>query len=192
MKTLKGTQTEKNILTAFAGEAQARDRYDFFASQANNEGFVLISHVFTETALQEKEHAKRLFKFLQGGEVEITASYPAGTVSNCEVNLIESAAGEHYEHTDMYPTFANVAEKEGFLEVASAMRHIAIAESFHEKRFLALADFVKKGQMFVREESSVWRCLNCSYITEKSKHAPELCPACAHPQKYFSVFECMF
>jgi len=192
MKSLKNTQTEKNILTAFAGESQARNRYDYFASQAKAEGYVLISQIYIETALQEKEHAQRLFKFLEGGEVEITASYPAGIIANCETNLIASAAGEHFEHTEMYPSFTTVADNEGFPEIASVMRHIAIAEAHHEKRYLKLAEHVKNGSMFVRKENTVWKCLNCCYVTDASKSAPEICPACAHAQKYFAALECMF
>ena len=136
MKSLKGSQTEKNILTAFAGESQARNRYDYFAGRAKNDGFVLVQEIFVETALQEKEHAKRLFKFLEGGEVEIQAAYPAGVLAGSEANLLAAAHGENYEHTEMYPSMAATAEKEGFSEVAFVMRHIAVAEAYHEKRFL--------------------------------------------------------
>lgn len=184
MKSLKGTQTEKNLLTAFAGESQARNRYDYYAAQAKKDGFVLVQHIFLETALQEKEHAKRLFKFLEGGEVEIAAAYPAGVIAGSEANLLEAAAGEHYENTEMYPGFADVAEKEGFNEIACVMRNIAVAEAYHEKRFLTLAKAVKEETMFVRTSETTWRCLNCGYLVT-AKTAPQMCAACAHPQAYF-------
>lgn len=151
MKSLKGTQTERNILTAFAGESQARNRYDYFAGAAKKDGFVQIADIFTETALQEKEHAKRLFKFLEGGDVEITAAFPAGIITGTEANLYAAAAGEHHEYTEMYPSFANIADSEGFSEVACVMRNIAIAEQYHEERFLAFAKNIKEGRVFVRE-----------------------------------------
>ena len=185
MKKLKGTQTEKNLLTAFAGESQARNRYDFFSGQAKKDGYVLVQQVFTETALQEKEHAKRLFKFLEGGEVEISAGFPAGVIGGSEANLLASAGGENHEHTVMYPQFALTAEKEGFPEVAAVMRHIAVAEAYHEKRFLNLAKRIKEGSMFVRSKPTVWRCLNCGCLVEGDT-APKECPACAHPQAYFA------
>ena len=168
MKSLKGTQTERNILTAFAGESQARNRYDYFAGAAKKDGFVQIADIFTETALQEKEHAKRLFKFLEGGDVELTA------------------AGEHHEYTEMYPSFANIADSEGFSEVACVMRNIAIAEQYHEERFLAFAKNIKEGRVFVRETPVVWRCRNCGCLVTGT-HAPALCPACAHPTAHFEV-----
>ncbi|MEG2173092.1 MAG: rubrerythrin family protein [Desulfovibrionaceae bacterium] len=186
MKSLKGTQTEINILTAFAGESQARNRYDYWASKAKADGYVLVAHVFTETALQEKEHAKRLFKFLEGGEVVINAGYPAGTISDSETNLRAAAAGEHHEHTEMYPSFAQIADKEGFTEIALVMRNIAVAEAFHEKRYLELAKDIKEGRMFLRDHSVSWICQNCACIVE-GKEAPAKCPACAHPQSYFKV-----
>ena len=145
MKSLKGTQTEKNILTAFAGESQARNRYDFFAAKAKSDGYVLVRDIFQETALQEKEHAKRLFKFLEGGDVEIVGAFPAGIIGATEANLLASAAGENHEHTEMYPSFAAVAEKEGFSEIAAVMRSIAVAEAYHEKRFRALAKDIKEA-----------------------------------------------
>lgn len=184
MKPLKGTQTEKNLLTAFAGESQARNRYDYFAGQAKKDGFILVRDIFLETALQEKEHAKRLFKFLEGGEVEITAAYPAGVISGSENNLRAAAEGEHHEHTEMYPAFAAMAEKEGFAEIAAVLRQIAVAEAYHEKRFLALAKAIREGSMFVRTQETTWRCLNCGCLVT-GKTAPEICPACAHPQSYF-------
>ena len=186
MKSLKGTQTEKNILTAFAGESQARNRYDYFASKAKEDGYVFVRDIFTETALQEKEHAKRLFKFLEGGEVEIQAAYPAGVIAGSEANLIEAASGENYEHTQMYPSFADVAAKEGFSEIASVMRNIAVAEAHHESRFLAFAEAIREGKVFKNPAKKVWRCMNCGFIHE-GDGAPELCPACAHPQAYFQA-----
>ena len=186
MRTLKGTRTEKNILTAFAGESQARNRYSFFASKAKNEGFVQIADAFIETAEQEKEHAKRLFKFLEGGEAEIAAAFPAGIIGATEANLLASAAGERHEYTEMYPSFARIAEEEGFGEVAEVMRAIAAAEAYHEKRYLAFAKNIKEGRVFTREQSVTWRCRNCGY-TPEGQSAPEACPACAHPQAYFEV-----
>lgn len=186
MKSLKGTQTEKNILTAFAGESQARNRYDFFASKAKSDGFVQIGDIFTETALQEKEHAKRLFKFLEGGDVEIAAAFPAGIIGLTEANLIAAAAGEHHEYTEMYPGFAKIADSEGFSEIGAVMRAIAIAEEYHEKRFLAFAKNIKEGRVFQRENSVSWRCRNCGCIVD-GPHAPDLCPACAHPMAHFEV-----
>lgn len=187
MKSLKGTQTEKNILTAFAGESQARNRYTFFASRAKQDGFVQISDMFEETAEQEKEHGKRLFKFLEGGDVEIMAAFPAGIIDTTEANLIGSAAGENYEYTEMYPSFAETAAKEGFSEIACVMRAIAVAEEFHERRFLDFAKNIKEGRVFVRESAdTVWRCRNCGYI-HKGPKALELCPACAHPKAHFEL-----
>ena len=186
MKGLKGSQTEKNILIAFAGESQARNRYDYFAGAAKKDGFIQISDIFTETALQEKEHAKRLFKFLDGGDVEITAAYPAGIVAGTEANLIAAAAGEHHEHTEMYPSFAQIAEKEGFAEIAAVMRNIAVAEKYHEERFLGFAKNIKEGRVFVRESGVVWRCRNCGCLVF-GKEAPKSCPACAHPTAHFEV-----
>ena len=191
MKSLKGTQTEKNILTAFAGESQARNRYDFFAGAAKKDGYALVSDIFTETALQEKEHAKRLLKFLEGGEVEIAAAFPAGIIADSHSNLIASAAGENHEHTEMYPSFAATAEKEGFAEIAAVMRNIAVAEAYHERRFLALAKDIKEGRMFLREKPVVWRCRNCGCLVEGA-HAPEMCPACAHPKAYFEELNYSF
>ena len=186
MKSLKGTKTEVNILTAFAGESQARNRYDYFSGVAKKDGFVEISNIFAETALQEKEHAKRLFKFLEGGDVMINAAYPAGVIAGTHDNLIASAAGEHHEHTEMYPSFAKIADQEGFCEIAAVMRNIAIAEAYHEERFLAFAKQVKEGRVFKRESAVKWRCLNCGCSVE-GMEAPHLCPACAHPQAHFAV-----
>ena len=186
MKSLKKTRTEKNILTAFAGESQARNRYTFFAGKAKSEGFVQIADAFIETAEQEKEHAKRLFKFLDGGEVEICAAFPAGIIGATEANLVASAAGERHEHTEMYPSFAKIADEEGFSEVAVVMRAIAVAEAFHEKRYLAFAKNIKEGRVFAREQQTSWRCRNCGYVHE-GQNAPEACPACAHLKAYFEV-----
>ena len=186
MKSLKGTQTEKNLLIAFSGESQARNRYTYFASTAKNEGYVQISDMFTETANQEKEHAKRLFKFLEGGELEVAYTYPAGIISDTTSNLINSAAGERHEHTEMYPQFAQTAQNEGFGEIASVMRCIAIAEEFHERRFLDFARNIKEGRVFTREKATTWRCRNCGYL-HNGASAPHECPACAHPQAHFEL-----
>ena len=186
MKSLKGTQTEKNILIAFSGESQARNRYTYFSGTAKKEGFVQISDIFTETADQEKEHAKRLFKFLEGGDLEITASFPAGIISDTRTNLINAAAGEHHEYSEMYPQFAEVADKEGFKEIAAVMRAIAVAEEFHERRYLDFARNIKEGRVFMREQATTWRCRNCGYL-HKGTGAPDLCPACAHPQAHFEL-----
>ena len=188
MKSLKGTQTEKNIMMAFAGESQARNRYTFFSSAAKNEGFVQISAIFAETADQEKEHAKRLFKFFEGGEVEITSAFPAGIIADTQTNLINSAAGEHHEYTEMYPQFAAVADKEGFTEIAAAMRAIAVAEENHERRFLDFARNIKEGRVFSRPEKVKWRCRNCGFVCE-GKSAPNQCPACIHPQAHFELLD---
>jgi rubrerythrin len=186
MKSLQGTKTELNILAAFAGESQARNRYDFFASKAKNEGLAQIADMFTETAQQEKEHAKRLFKFLVGGEATITAAFPAGVIGSTEANLRAAAAGENHEHTVMYPDFAKIADAEGFAEIAAVMRNIAVAEAYHERRFLGFAENLKAGRVFARESSVVWHCRNCGCTVEGAK-APDLCPACAHPQAYFEA-----
>ncbi len=186
MKSLKGTQTEKNLLTAFAGESQARNRYTFFASKAKKEGYVQISNIFTETAANEKEHAERLFKFLEGGSVEIQAAFPAGVIADTAENLKEAAAGENYEWTDMYPSFAKVAEEEGFKEIAAVFRAIAVAEKQHEKRYLALRENILNGTVFKKDKVVKWRCGNCGYIHE-GKEAPTICPACAHKQEYFEL-----
>ncbi len=186
MDRVKGTETEKNLLKAFAGESQARNRYTYFRSQAKKEGYEQIAAIFEETANQEKEHAKRLFKFLEGGEVEITASFPAGVIGTTLENLRAAAAGEHYEHAEMYPEFADVAEREGFNDIASVFRAIAVAEKQHEARYLALAENIEKNRVFKREEKVVWRCRNCGFIFEGFE-APKACPACAHPQAYFEL-----
>lgn len=186
MGNLKGTQTEKNILTAFAGESQARNRYTYFASQAKKDGYVQISEIFTETANQEKEHAKRLFKLLEGGEVEVTAAFPAGVIGTTLDNLNEAAAGENYEYTDMYPGFAKTAVEEGFEEIAEIFKAIAVAEKQHEKRYLTLAANIANNTVFKRDQSVIWQCRNCGYLHEGDS-APEECPACAHPQAHFEL-----
>ena len=186
MKSVKGTQTEKNLLTSFAGESQARNRYTFFASAAKKEGFEQISAIFTETAEQEKEHAKRMFKYLEGGTVEITASFPAGVIGKTIDNLKAAAAGENEEWTEAYPHFAEVADAEGFPEIAEMYRRIAIAEKGHEERYRAFIKNIEEGTVFAKEEETVWQCRNCGYI-HVSKEAPETCPACNHPQAYFEV-----
>ena len=186
MKSLKGTKTEKNLLIAFSGESQARNRYTFFASKAKKDGFVQISKIFEETAAQEKEHAERLFKFLEGGDVEITASFPAGIIASTADNLKSAAAGEDHEWQEMYPSYAKIAREEGFAEIADVMEHIAVAEKQHSKRYKALRQNILDGKVFKKDGKIVWRCLNCGYIHEGDS-APEKCPACAHPQDYFEV-----
>lgn len=186
MPSLKGTQTEKNLLTAFAGESQARNRYSYFSSKARKEGYVQISQIFQETADQEKEHAKRFFKFLEGGEVEVAAAFPAGVIGSTVENLLAAAEGEHYEQSEMYPGFAKVAREEGFEEIASVFEHISVAERFHEKRYRALAANIENGRVFKRDEPQVWRCGNCGYLHE-GQEAPDSCPACAHPKAHFEL-----
>ncbi len=186
MPSIKGTQTEKNLLTAFAGESQARNRYDFFASKAKKDGYVQIANVFIETALNEKEHAKRLFKFLEGGEVDIAASFPAGIIGTTAENLKASAGGEHHEWTEMYPGFAKIADEEGFCEIAAVFRNIAKVEKQHEKRFLGLLKNIESGTVFKKDGVVYWKCNNCGYVHEGTE-ALEKWPACAHPQAYFQV-----
>lgn len=186
MAKCAGSQTEKNLLTAFSGESQARNRYTYWSSQAKKDGYVQIAYIFEETADQEKEHAKRLFKFLQGGEVEIGAAFPAGVIGSTLDNLKEAAAGEHYEHTEMYPSFAQKAREEGFEEIAKVFEAIAVAEQFHEKRYNALAANIEAGRVFKRDEPVVWRCRNCGYLHD-GEEAPDTCPACAHPQAHFEL-----
>jgi rubrerythrin len=183
-KSIKGTKTEQNLLKAFAGESQARSRYTFFASVAKKEGYEQISAIFTETAEQEKEHAKRFFKFLEGGMVEITASFPAGIIGTTEENLAAAAAGENEEWSELYPEFAKIAEEEGFNAVAAAFRNIAKVEAEHEKRYLTLLKRVTEEKVFEREEEIEWQCRNCGYV-HKGNKAPEACPACLHPKAYF-------
>ena len=186
MGLLQGTRTEKNILTAFAGESQARNRYGFFAKQAKKEGYEQISAIFEETAEQERAHAKRLFGFLEGGEVEVTASFPAGVIGTTVENLKASAAGENHEHTSMYPEFAKVARAEGFTEIAEVMMAIAVAEKMHEDRYLAMLANIEKGKVFKKDSKTKWKCRKCGYVHEGNT-APDKCPACAHPQAYYEV-----
>ncbi len=184
--SVKGTQTERNLLSAFAGESQARNRYTYFASVARKEGFRQISEIFEETANQEKEHAKRLFKFLEGGEVEISAAFPAGVIGSTAENLQAAAAGENYEWTDMYPSFAKTAREEGFEDIAKVFEAIAVAERQHERRYRGLLANVQAGTVFKKDKPVKWRCLNCGYVHEGTE-APEECPACAHPQAHFEL-----
>jgi len=186
MASLKGTKTEQNLLKAFAGESQARMRYDYFAKQAKKEGLEQISAIFEETSLNEKEHAKRFFKFLEGGMVEITASYPAGIIGTTLENLKASAEGENEEWTILYPEFANIAEEEGFKDVATAFRMIAKVEKAHEERYKTLYTNLEEGKVFEKDGKIVWKCRNCGYLHEGAK-APQKCPACLHPQSYFEV-----
>ena len=184
MKSLKGTQTEKNILAAFIGESQARNKYTFWASKAKEDGFVQIQQIFLETADQEKEHAKRLFKFLEGGEVQLSTSAGAGVIGTTLENLKAAAGGENHEWQHMYPDFADVAEKEGFTEIAAVMRNIAIAEKQHAKRYEAFIKRLEENSMWVREDAITWRCINCGFIYV-GKEAPSKCPACAHGREFF-------
>ena len=190
MASVKGTETEKNLLASFAGESQARNRYTFFAKQARKEGYVQMALIFEETAAQEKEHAERFWSCLEGGDVEITAMYPAGFegafVGNTLENLKHAAAGENLEHTELYPGFADGADKEGFPEIAAQWRYIAKAEEYHERRYLDLARNISEGKVFKKDQPVIWRCLNCSYRHEGNE-APKLCPACKHPQAYYEV-----
>ena len=185
-KSIKGTKTEKNLLTSFAGESQARMRYTYFASVAKKEGYEQIAAIFTETADQEKEHAKRMFKWLEGGMVEITASYPAGVIGTTAENLKAAAAGENEEWTADYPHFADVADEEGFPAIAAMYRNIAIAEKAHEERYLAFLSNIENESVFKKEETTVWQCRNCGFVHEGTE-APKACPACLHPQAYFEV-----
>lgn len=186
MGCVKGTETEKNLMKAFAGESQARNRYTYFASKAAKEGYVQIADIFTETANQEKEHAKRFFNFLEGGMLEITASFPAGVTGTTLENLRAAAAGEHEEHSLLYPGFASVARKEGFEAIAVVFEKISVAEKQHEKRYLDLAANVESGKVFKKDKKVTWRCRNCGYLHE-GEEAVELCPACAHPQAHFEL-----
>ncbi len=183
---LKGSKTEKNLLTAFAGESQARNRYTYFASQAKKEGYEQIAAIFEETANHEKEHAKRLFQFLEGGEVEITASFPAGVIGTTLENLKEAAKGENYENTKMYPEFARVAREEGFDDIAIVFEAIAKAEKLHERRYRALIENIEKNKVFKKDTKVSWKCRNCGYVHE-GEEAPGMCPSCAHPQAYFEL-----
>ena len=184
--SIKGTETEKNLLKSFAGESQARTRYTYFASIAKKEGYVQIADIFEETANQEKEHAKRFFKFLEGGDLEITAMYPAGKMGTTEENLLAAATGEEEEHTVLYPAFATAAEKEGFPEIAAAWNAISVAEKQHEKRYRDLLANIENGKVFKREETVIWRCRNCGYL-HIGEEAPDTCPACIHPKAHFEL-----
>ncbi|MBU1500146.1 rubrerythrin family protein [Patescibacteria group bacterium] len=186
MATLKGTMTEKNLLSAFAGESQARNRYTYFASKAKKEGFEQIAFIFEETANQEKEHAKKFFNFLEGGEVEVSSFFPAGVVGTTLDNLKTAAAGENHEHTNLYPSFAKTAREEGFEAIAVVFEKISVAEKQHEKRYRDLATNIEAGRVFKRKEKTVWRCRNCGYLHEGNE-APDLCPACAHPKAHFEL-----
>ncbi|HSO60623.1 MAG TPA: rubrerythrin family protein [Desulfobacterales bacterium] len=186
MAKLKGTRTEKNLMAAFAGESQARNRYTYFAGQAKKDGFVQIADIFLETADHEKEHAKRFFKFLEGGEVEIACAFPAGVIGVTLANLKAAAAGEHHEHATLYPGFAKIAEDEGLKDVAAAFQTISVAEKQHEKRYLDLAANIEAGRVFKRDAKATWRCRNCGYL-HMGASAPELCPACLHPQAHFEL-----
>jgi len=180
-KSIKGTQTEKNLLISFAGESQARNRYTYFAGVAKKEGYEQIAAIFEETANQEKEHAKKMFKHLEGGMVEITASYPAGVIGTTKENLMAAAAGEHEEWTSDYPKFADIADKEGFEGIATMYRMISIAEKGHEERYRALLKNLQEGKVFAKEGKQYWQCRNCGYIMN-GENAPDECPACQHPQ----------
>ena len=182
----KGSKTEKNLMAAFAGESQARNRYTYFAGKARKEGYRQIAEIFEETANQEREHAKRLFKFMPGGEAEITGSFPSGVIGSTVDNLKAAAGGENHEWTEMYPSFAKIAREEGFENIAKVFEAIAVAERQHEKRYLGLLANVEAGTVFKKDQPVVWRCLNCGYLHEGTE-APERCPACDHPQAYFEL-----
>jgi len=186
MSKLQGILTEKNILTAFCGESQARNRYTYYAAQAKKEGFVQIADIFEETANQEKEHAKRLYKMLEGSEVEVTAAFPAGRIGTTQQNLREAAHGENHEHTEMYPSFARVAREEGLDSIADVFLAIAVAEKQHEKRYLDLMRNIETGRVFVKDQPVAWRCRNCGYL-HHAPDAPESCAACAHPRVHFEL-----
>ena len=186
MKNLQGTKTEQNLLKAFSGESQARMRYDYFAKQAKKDGLEQMSSIFEETALNEKEHAKRFFRFLEGRPVEITATYPAGKIGTTAENLKAAAMGENEEWTELYPEFAKIAEEEGFSEVASAFKFIAKVEEEHERRYLKLLKNLEEGKVFEKDGVVIWKCSNCGYIHEGQK-APDKCPACLHPKAYFEI-----
>lgn len=187
-KSVKGTKTEQNLLKAFAGESQARNRYDFFASAARKEGFEQIANIFMETSLQEREHAKRYFKFLEGGATEITASYPAGKIGTTKENLKAAAEGEHEEWNELYPHFAEVAKEEGFPEIAAAFKMIAKVETEHERRYLKLLQNISEDSVFMKKGKVWWKCINCGYVYESEK-ALENCPACLHPKSFMQLRE---
>ncbi len=186
MSSIKGSKTEQNLLKSFAGESQARNRYTYFAAAAKKEGYVQIADIFEETANQEKEHAKRFFKFLEGGDTEITACFPAGKIGTTAENLLAAATGEHEEHSDLYPAFAQVAQEEGFAAIAAVWRAISVAEKQHEKRYRDLLANIEAGQVFTRQNEVVWRCRNCGYL-HTATGAPDQCPACAHPKAHFEL-----
>lgn len=186
MKSVKVTRTEINLMAAFAGESQARNRYTYFASKAKEEGFIQMSLVFEETSNQEKEHAKRLFKFMEGGTTTITGTFPSGIIGTTRQNLEEAAGGENYEWKEMYPSFAKIAREEGFDAIATVFESIAVAEKQHAKRYEKLAANIDAGSVFKKDKPTVWRCINCGYLFE-GESAPKACPACAHPQAYFEV-----
>ena len=186
MKSLKGTKTEHNLLAAFAGESQARNRYTYFSSQAKKEGFEQICAIFQDTADNEKEHAKRFFKFLEGGDAEITATYPAGIIGDTAANLKAAAEGEKLEWSTLYPDFARIAEEEGFKDIAEVFKAIRVAERQHEKRYMDLLASVEEGKVFKKDTRVTWKCRNCGYVSEGEK-APDMCAACTHPQSYFEV-----
>lgn len=185
-KSIKGTRTEKNLLCTFAGESQARMRYTYFASVAKKEGYEQIAAIFTETADQEKEHAKRMFKFLEGGMVEFTGTFPAGVIGTTMENLKAAAAGEHEEWAIDYPKFADIADEEGFPAIAAMYRHISVAEKGHEERYLAFLKNIEDNTVFAKTEEVLWQCRNCGYI-HAGTEAPKVCPACVHPQAHFEV-----
>ncbi|MGV8059229.1 MAG: rubrerythrin [Smithellaceae bacterium] len=185
-KSIKGSQTEKNLLTAFAGESQARNRYTYFASAANKENFEQISRIFLETAENEKEHAKIFFKYLEGGDVEISAAYPAGVIGKTKANLEAAAAGEQMEWTKIYADFANIAREEGYPEVALSFEQIAKVEKFHESRYRKLVENIEKNEVFKKKTPVKWHCINCGYVHE-GVEPPTECPACKHPQSYYEV-----
>jgi len=187
MKSLKGTQTEKNLLAAFAGESQARNRYSYFASKAKKEGYEQISGIFIETAENEKEHAKVFFKYLEGGDAEITATYPSGIIGTTAENLLAAAEGEKMEWGSLYPNFADIAEKEGFHDVARSFREIAKVESYHERCYRKLLENVKNKEVFKKDKKKLWKCRNCGYVIECDE-APQKCPACRHPQSYYELY----
>lgn len=186
MSSIKGTRTEQNLLKSFAGESQARNRYTYFAAAAKKEGYVQIADIFEETANQEKEHAKRFFKFLEGGDTEIHACFPAGKIGTTAENLLAAATGEHEEHSDLYPAFAQVAKEEGFAAIAAVWQAISVAEKQHEKRYRDLLANIEAGQVFTRPNEIVWRCRNCGYL-HTATGAPDQCPACAHPKAHFEL-----
>jgi len=188
MNSIKGSRTEQNLLKAFAGESQARMRYDYFAKQAKKDGLEQIAAIFEETALNEKEHAKRFFKFLEGGPVEITAVYPAGIIGTTLENLKAAAEGENEEWTALYPEFARIAEEEGYIQVAAAFKLISKVEKAHEERYNTLYSNLNDGKVFERDGKVVWKCRNCGYLHEGTK-PPLNCPACLHPQSYFEIKE---